>query len=171
MQRLLEPQQEAEFDAFMTRSAHGTRRRCRGTPDPRGQPRSGLVERVYATQYNGFTRFEVALPHRKFDRGYRVRISWNGRSVWAPVKEVGPWNTYDNYWQSDRYRTMWKRLRRGRPEAEAAYCRGFHNGKDERGRKVLNPAGIDLTPAVAQRLGLRKYQNAWVLVYYPWVRR
>ena len=149
------------------------RRSCRGTRDPNSQPRKGSIERVFATQYHGYTNFEVALPHRKlkFDGGYRVRISWKGRSVWAPVKEVGPWNTYDNYWQSRKYRTMWKKLPRGKPEAEAAWCNHFHNGKDENGRKVLNPAGIDLTPAVASRLGLKKYQNAWVVVYYPWVRR
>ena len=54
--------------------------------------------KVYATQYWGYTRYEMALPHRKpkFDGGYRAVISHNGRSARVPVKEVGPWNTYDN---------------------------------------------------------------------------
>ncbi len=130
---------------------------------------------VFATQYIGYTRYEVALPHRriKFDGGYRVRISRvnGGRAIAAPVKEVGPWNTYDNYWNASRYRTMWKDLPRCRPEAQAAYFQNYNGGKDEFGREVLNPAGVDLTPAVARDLRLAKYQNAWVYVNYPWVRR
>ena len=74
--------------------------------------------------------------------GFRVRIRRGEREVKAPAKEVGPWNTTENY----------------------------NNGKDQFGRKVLNPAGVDLTPRVARRLGLEKYQNAWVRVRYSWVR-
>jgi hypothetical protein len=39
------------------------------------------------------------------------------------------------------------------------------------GREVLNPAGADLTPAVAAQLGLRKYQYAWVSVRMPWLQQ
>ncbi len=133
---------------------------------------TGIRCLVFATQYIGYTRYEVAVPHRavKFAGGYRVRLRRGGQGAWAPVKEVGPWNTYDNYWQPRRYRTMWKNLPRCTPEAEAAYFHNYNNGRDEFGRKVLNPAGVDLTPPVARRLGLRKYQNAWVYVYYPWAR-
>ncbi len=66
---------------------------------------------------------------------------------------------------------MWKDLPRCRPEAQAAYFQNYNGGKDEFGREVLNPAGVDLTPAVARDLRLAKYQNAWVYVNYPWVRR
>ena len=132
---------------------------------------SGKWFEVYATQYEGYTRYEVAMPHRKlkFGGGYRVYLSRSGYEGWAPVKEVGPWNTYDNWWDRPRKRTMWKDLRRGLPEAEAAYYDNYNRGRDEFGRKVLNPAGIDLTPAVAARLGLRKYQNARIWVWVPWV--
>ena len=34
----------------------------------------------------------------------------------------------------------------GQPAAAAAYYDDWNDGKDERGRLVLNPAGIDLTP-------------------------
>ncbi|WP_273889359.1 hypothetical protein [Rubrobacter naiadicus] len=131
----------------------------------------GVTDRVYATQYNGYTNFEVALPHRALKQkgGFRVRLSYGGRSVWVRVKEVGPWNTRDNYWQSSRYRTMWRNLPRGVPEAKAAYCRNYNQGEDEFGRTVANPAGIDITPAVAHRLGLATYENARITVYYPWV--
>lgn len=129
--------------------------------------------KVFATQYHGYTRYEVALPHRglKFDGGYRVNLRRGGFRAKAPVKEVGPWNTYDNYWQTGKYRTMWKDLPRCIPEARAAYFNDYNNGKDEFDREVLNPAGVDLTPAVARRLGLKLYQNAWIYVRFPWVTR
>lgn len=138
--------------------------------------KNGVTFRVFATQYIGYTNYEVALPHRniKFDGGFRVRLNCRlARCTgpqWAPVKEVGPWNTYDNYWMPARYRTQWKNLRRGVPEARAAYFNNYNGGKDESGREVLNPSGIDLTPAVARRLGLAKYQNTYLYVYFPWVR-
>lgn len=152
----------SEVAAEATRSASFTAKTCR----------------VYATQYYGYTRNEVALPHRllKFRGGYEVRLTRrvkNGRTYrdWAPVREVGPWNTYDNYWRSPADRDMWRNLRRCVPEAQAAYYDNYNGGRDEFGRKVLNPAGVDLTPYVARQLGLRLYQNAWISVYYPWVRR
>ena len=130
---------------------------------------SGRWFKVYATQYNGYTNYEVALPHRKlkFDGGYKVYLSYGNRDVRAPVKEVGPWNTYDNWWDRSRRRTMWKDLPRGLPEAQAAFYDNYNRGKDEFGREVLNPAGVDLTPAVAARLGLGKYENAWIWVWQP----
>lgn len=128
---------------------------------------------VFATQYIGYTRYEVALPHKKmkFEGGYRVRLRIGDRRIRAPIKEVGPWNIKDDYWEIRKYRDMWKNLPRCKPEAEAAYFDNYNQGKDQFGRKVLNPAGVDLTPRVARKLGLRKYENHWVNVFYPWVRR
>jgi len=129
--------------------------------------------KAFATQYIGYTSYEVALPHKKmkFEGGYRVRLRIGPRRVRAPIKEVGPWNIRDDYWEIRRYRDMWKNLPRCQPEAEAAYFHNYNHGRDQFGRKVLNPAGVDLTPRVARRLGLRKYENHWVYVFYPWVRR
>ncbi|MBA2344416.1 MAG: hypothetical protein H0V83_04990 [Rubrobacter sp.] len=136
---------------------------------------TGMTFRVFATQYIGNTRREVAMPHRKlkFDGGYSVRIRPSGSStkVWARVKEVGPWNTYDNWYALRKYRTMWKDLPRGLPEAQAAFQDNYNRGKDEYGREVLNPAGIDITPVVASEAGLAKNENAWVYVYVPWATR
>ncbi len=125
--------------------------------------------RIFATQYIGYTSFEVAMPHRKlkFAKGFRTTLTLSNRSVSAPIKEVGPWNTYDNWWDPVARRTMWKNLPRGKPEATAAFFDNYNGGKDEFGREVLNPAGIDLTPAVARRLGLAKYENAYVYVSLP----
>src|SRR5215207_479848 len=62
----------------------------------------GVRCKVFATQYIGYTRYEVALPHKKlkFDGGFRVRLRRGGHHARARVKEVGQWNTRDNYWQS-----------------------------------------------------------------------
>jgi hypothetical protein len=137
--------------------------------------RKGIRCKVFATQYNGHTKREVALPHRylKFGRQARVRI-WRvsgGPAVGPRVKDVGPWNTYDNYWMRKKHRTMFKRVPRCKPEAQVAYYQNFNEGKDEFGREVLNPAGVDMTPDVARSMGLKKYQNAWVYVRYPWAHR
>jgi hypothetical protein len=135
----------------------------------------GILCKVFATQYTGFTRYEAALPHRnlKFDRQPRVHIRRvsGGPRVGPKVKEVGPWNTYDNYWMRKKYRTMFKRVPRCKPEAQVAYYQNFNEGKDEFGRKVLNPAGIDVTPDVARDMGLEEYQNAWVYVRFRWIHR
>lgn len=132
----------------------------------------GVECRVFATQYIGYTSYEVALPHQKlkFEGGYRVRLRRGDYATGAPVKEVGPWNIRDNYWASRTYRDMWDDLPRCMPEAQAAYFDNYNGGKDQYGRTVLNPAGVDLTPRVARRLGLARYQNAWIYVRYPWVQ-
>jgi hypothetical protein len=132
----------------------------------------GVSCKVFATQYNGYTRYEVALPHRRLKErgGFRISIRRGGHRARAPVKEVGPWNIRDDYWQPRRRRDMWRNLPRCKPEAQAAYFHNYHRGRDQFGREVLNPAGVDLTPRVAYRLGLKRYQNAWVYVRYPRVR-
>ena len=135
----------------------------------------GIRCKVFATQYIGYTEREIALPHRnlKLGRQPRVRI-WRvsgGPSVGPRVKEVGPWNTYDNYWVRNKDRTMYERVPRCKPQAQVAYYQNFNKGEDEFGREVLNPAGVDLTPDVAQSMGLKKYQNSWVWVRFPWVHR
>ena len=62
---------------------------------------------------------------------------------------------------------MWKDLPQGRPEAQAAYQNGYNGGKDEFGRTVANPAGIDLADGTFwDALGLTN--NAWVDTTYLW---
>jgi len=141
---------------------------------------------VYATQYYGHTSFEVALPDKyvKFaNLGWWHPSAYNNPpytvNVWNPdtnkavlgveVREVGPWNENDNYWDSaygSNHRRKFRDLSLGTPESYAAYYRDYNGGKDEFGRSVTNPAGIDLTPDVAKQLGLRPLQNAWVWVRY-----
>jgi hypothetical protein len=133
---------------------------------------TGVRCRVFATQYIGYTRYEVALPHKKlkFAGGFSVRLRRGDYAAWGPVKEVGPWNIRDNYWARSRYRDMWDDLPRCMPEAQAAYFDNYNGGRDQFGRIVRNPAGVDLTPSVARRLGLSRYENAWIYVRYPWTQ-
>jgi hypothetical protein len=115
----------------------------------------------------------VALPSRRglSPRGsgdYSVKVcAGNGRCEWAPVWDVGPWNTTDDYWNLADIRQSWPDLPRGRPEAQAAYDDDYHDGLDQFGREVRNPAGIDLADGTFwDGLGLR--DNSWVTVTYLW---
>jgi hypothetical protein len=134
--------------------------------------REGLVGRITA---NG----HVIVPHDHFvslpswstlsPKGtgtYSVRACAGGRCVYEPVWDVGPWNTTDNYWSASR--PGWPTLPVGLPEAQAAYQSGFNYGRDQYGRQVLNPAGIDLADgAVWDGLQLPA-DNRWVAVTLLW---
>ncbi|WP_329274519.1 SH3 domain-containing protein [Streptomyces sp. NBC_01451] len=91
----------------------------------------------------------VALPSRRMlavngGREYQVRLCYKGRCETAPVWDVGPWNTRDDYWNPPAQREMWRDLAQGTPEAQAAYLNGYNGGLDEFGRRAANPAGIDV---------------------------
>ena len=114
-----------------------------------------------------------ALPSRRAlaPRGsgdYTVKIcAANGRCEWAPVWDVGPWNTTDDYWNPPADRQAWQDLPQGMPQAQAAYHDDYHDGVDQFGREVLNLAGIDLADGTFwDGLGLR--HNSWVTVTYLW---
>jgi len=145
-------------------------------------PAAPATYRVYATREglvdsdtaNGHTigrhdRF-VSLPSWRSladDEGgeYTVQVcSAAGRCAWAPVWDVGPWNTRDDYWSPDREQFF--ELPRGLPEAQAAFQDGHNEGEDGSGREVTNPAGIDLSDAVYQDLGLTGTPR--VSVRYLW---
>nr|WP_230416775.1 hypothetical protein [Micromonospora tarapacensis] len=146
----------------------------------------GLTYRVYATRIglvgeltaNGHTVRNrdhfVALPSRRGlsprntgDYTLRVCTTTGSRCEYAPVWDVGPWNTRDDYWNPSSVRENWKDLPRGRPQAQAAYQTGHNGGRDQFGRVVLNPAGVDLADGTFWD-GLRLTTNAWVDVAYLW---
>lgn len=139
----------------------------------------GYTCRVWASYYTGNTRYEVALPHKevKFSGGRRVRITpvSGGKRTRAPVKESGPWNTRDNYWRAKKDRSMWRNLPRCVPEAQAAFYDNYNRGEDQFGREVRNPAGMDITLAVARSMDVgKRFQRKGyirVRVHFPWVRR
>ena len=136
--------------------------------------REGLVG---GTTANGHVVTErdlfVALPSRRAlaprdSSDYAVKVcAPNGRCAFAPVWDVGPWNTRDDYWNPSDKRQEWQDLPRGLPQAQAAKQDGHNGGKDQFGRTVLNPAGIDLADGMFwDALGLK--DNAWVTVDYLW---
>ena len=146
----------------------------------------GRTYRVYATRIglvgeltaNGRTvqprDHFAALPSRRGlsplntgDYTVRVCTTSGSRCEYAPVWDVGPWNTRDDYWNPSSVRENWKNLPQGRPEAQAAYQSGYNGGRDQFGRTVLNPAGIDLADGTFWD-GLRLTTNAWVDVAYLW---
>lgn len=115
----------------------------------------------------------VALPSRRAlsprDTGdYSVEVcAPNGRCAFAPVWDVGPWNTRDDYWNPTAQRQEWKDLPQGLPQAQAAYEGDHNGGRDQYARDVANPAGIDLGDGLFwDALGLE--DNSWVTVDYLW---
>jgi hypothetical protein len=172
-----------------------------------------MTARVFATQYNPNTpgSVEVAVPDQcaKFaalantaalksvgcPAGYALGLDYrvvvardSGQSAAIPVRDVGPWNIDDNYWDfgpgSSRPRRRFGDLPPGTPEAQAAYynsynassnCKSLSNTPtghagpaDQFGRCVLNPGGLDLSVAAASQLGLGNLQNEWVTVSFLW---
>ncbi|MFF2993439.1 SH3 domain-containing protein [Streptomyces sp. NPDC057950] len=112
----------------------------------------------------------VALPSRRMlatngGHEYQVRVCFEGRCETAPVWDVGPWNTRDDYWNPPAQREMWQDLAQGTPEAQAAYVNYYNGGLDEFGRQVANPAGIDLADGTF-RDGLGMTDNDWVDVTF-----
>lgn len=119
----------------------------------------------------------VALPSRRAlspagAGDYTVRVcTAAGRCTWAPVWDVGPWNSHDDYWNpadaaSGPTRERYRDLSRGVPEAQAAHDDGYAGGRDGYGRAVSNPAGIDLADGTFADLGLS--DDARVTVAYQW---
>ncbi|MFC7934793.1 hypothetical protein ACFU2J_00930 [Streptomyces sp. NPDC057387] len=113
----------------------------------------------------------VALPSRRAlspngSGQYSVQVCGPARCETAPVWDVGPWNTHDDHWNPSSVREQWKDLPQGLPEAQAAYEDGYNGGRDEFGRQVANPAGIDLADGTFYNVGLN--DNGWVTVTYLW---
>jgi hypothetical protein len=136
--------------------------------------REGLVG---GTTANGHVIRErdhfVALPSRRAlaPRGssdYSVKVcAPTGRCAFAPVWDVGPWNTRDDYWNPGHRRQQWGDLPQGVPQAQAAHDSGYNGGKDQYNRRVANPAGIDLGDGLFWD-ALRLKNNSWVEVEYLW---
>lgn len=135
--------------------------------------REGLVGGTTANGHVIISRDHfVALPSRRGlasngSGNYSVKVCTATRCAFEPVWDVGPWNTKDDYWNPSATREMWKDLPQGQPEAQAAYQNGYNGGKDQFGRTVANPAGIDLADGVFWD-ALRLTDNAWVDATYLW---
>ncbi|MGW8065236.1 hypothetical protein ACVV2G_23955 [Streptomyces ziwulingensis] len=154
-----------------------------GHAEPAPPTASAFSARVFATRVglvghttaNGHVIREndhfVALPSRRAlspngSGQYSVQVCGPARCETAPVWDVGPWNTHDDHWNPSAQREQWQDLPRGLPEAQAAYEDGYNGGRDEFGRQVANPAGIDLADGTLYDVGL--VDNGWVNVTYLW---
>jgi hypothetical protein len=143
--------------------------------------------KVFGTQYDAYTTLEVAVPDKyvKFaaqgtqyytgyppDLDYRCTLNRSTYTYTVRVYEVGPWNIDDNYWDAandpNRPRRMFTDLAQGMPESQAAYYDKYNGGKDQYGRTVGNPAGVDMSIEVASKMGLAYLENDWILVTYLW---
>ncbi|MFC6161555.1 SH3 domain-containing protein [Kribbella jiaozuonensis] len=135
--------------------------------------REGLVGGTTANGHVIVSRDHfVALPSRRGLSGngsgtYSVKVCTASRCAFEPVWDVGPWNTKDDYWNPSATREMWKDLPQGKPEAQAAYQDGYNGRKDQFGRIVANPAGIDLADGVFWD-ALKLADNSFVDVTYLW---
>jgi len=114
----------------------------------------------------------VALPSGQAlssNGGYekQVRLTYGIRTVVAPVWDVGPWNSHDNYWEPATLRLFAATLPIGTPESWAAFYQGFNGGLNEKGRKVGNPAGIDLADGTFN-LDLALPDNDYIQVELLW---
>lgn len=114
----------------------------------------------------------VALPcacalSSKGGNEFQVRIEYNGKTVTAPVWDVGPWNIDDNYWDAPADRT-YSNIPQGVPEAQAAYEDDYNNGRDGSGRTVGSPGGIDIGDGTFADLGMT--DSDWVKVTFLWTK-
>jgi hypothetical protein len=152
-------------------------------PAPRPQQNLAPTYRIYATREglvghqtaNGHIIQErdhfVALPSWRVLSSYQgyeyqVRVTYNGRTAVAPVWDVGPWNTDDNYWSPNRH--QYPDLPIGMPQAQAAFFDGHNNGLDEFGRVIRAPNGIDIADGLFwDTLGMTG--NDWVEVSFLWL--
>jgi len=130
--------------------------------------REGLVGSTTANGHVIVTNDHfVALPSRlvlSSNNGseFQAQMSFNGRTITAPVWDIGPWNVSDDYWDPSNIRQEFATLAQNFPEAQAAYQNHFNNGLSDSGRTVTNPAGIDLADGTSSDLG--SGGGAWITV-------
>jgi hypothetical protein len=129
--------------------------------------REGLVGRTTASGHviQPDDKF-VALPSRRA-LGKTVVVKYRDKTITTTVKDVGPWNRDDAWWEPGAARGQFPDLPRFVPQAWAAYEQGHNNGRDATGRFVTFPAMIDLADGTYAELGL-PYAD-WVDVTLTWV--
>jgi uncharacterized protein (TIGR02594 family) len=91
------------------------------------------------------TDLYLSLPDRFEGTRPKVEVKGpNGVVVASEIMDVGPWMTDDPYWASN-----------SRPTAEKCYAAKtpLPSGPNK-GKVPSNPAGIDLSPALAKRVGI-----------------
>jgi hypothetical protein len=133
--------------------------------------REGLVGRRTANGHRIRSRDRfVALPSFSVlsnagGQKFQVRVTYRDHSAVLPVWDVGPWNIKDDYWAPNR---RYADLPVGKPMAQAAYQDGYNGGRDNFGRRIKMPNGIDIADgAFWDDLGMTKAD--WVQVTFLWL--
>lgn len=181
----------ANAAAFVTYPAYATQYQPIGDPDAVEVALPDLCVKFAARRDLGALALHKCPAGYSPDLDYRVvvTVESDGSSAVFPVRDVGPWNTDDNYWNpSDgpRPRRMFNSLELGRPQADAGIRDKYNEisncwdmnqliervgPADQFQRCLLSPAGIDLSFAAAARLGLGPGVSTQVLVTFLWEPR
>jgi hypothetical protein len=137
--------------------------------EPPPLPSSGWIHGITATVFGSYEGEQsayggqlddskpfVALPDRFEGARPTVEVmSDDGDIFSATIEDIGPWNISDDYWAKGT-----------RPVAEKCYASKtpLPSGP-QKGRVPTNPAGIDLSPALARSLGIQGMGKiSWRLV-------
>ena len=118
------------------------------------------IENVTATVFGGTSELErsaydshpitenemaIALPDRFEGKRPRVEVKSDKGTFVATIEDVGPWNIDNPYWETPGER----------PDAETHYKdKTALTSGPNKGRVPTNPAGIDLSPGLARKLGV-----------------
>jgi hypothetical protein len=130
--------------------------------------REGLIGRITASGHVIVPNDHfIALSSRKA-LNQTVVVSYHGKSVSAPVLDIGPWNRDEAWWETGAARGQFQDLPRFVPEVWAAYANGYNGGRDAIGRYVTFPAMIDLSDGVYNELGLKA--SDWVDATLTWIQ-
>lgn len=88
----------------------------------------------------------IALPDRFEGKRPKIQIKTSGETLTASIEDVGPWNINDPYWEVPGQR----------PDAETHFKNHTPLTLDgpNKGKIPSNPAGIDLSPALAKKLNI-----------------
>ena len=117
--------------------------------NPKGKVFRNITCTVFDSQESGLkgaygeylrpNDYFVALPKRFSGRRPKVAVRGPRGTVVAEIKDVGPWNINDPYWETGR-----------RPQAES----GYDLGQTRSGRRRTNLAGIDISPRMGREIGI-----------------
>ncbi len=143
---------------------------------PLAQSAAGVTFRIFASR-EGLVGSTTSSGHRIIPNDHfvalpsksalnkSVRIAYKGKSVTAPVLDIGPFNVDDDYWNPTDVRTY--KLPRGVPQAQAAFQNGHNNGKSGIDIKVNAPLGLDIGDGTFADLGMTN--TDWVDVTFLWL--
>ena len=137
--------------------------------------REGLVGGTTANGHKIANRDKfVALPSRRAlspngKSDYSVKVcAPNGRCAFAPVWDIGPWNTKDDYWNPGPQRQQFKDLPQGVPAGTGGVPQRAQRrqGRLRPQARRTRPASTSATAIFWDALGLK--DNSQVTVDYLW---